>query len=135
MHFTVIDTPIMSPTKGFLICVSLSGPSMTLLWWFEEKVQVSSEILDLAKFLKFFKIIFLPRIFFQVIFRRNFIFTQQKIVNTCKKYFELFENFDKSQILDLAKFLNILKQHFLSGIFSGQIKKKLFLSTENVQHL
>ena len=32
MHFTVIDTPIMSPTKGFLVCVSLSGPSMTLLW-------------------------------------------------------------------------------------------------------
>ena len=24
MHFTVIDTPIMNPTKGFLICVSLS---------------------------------------------------------------------------------------------------------------
>ena len=32
MHFSVIDTPIMSPTEGFLICVSLSGPSMTLLW-------------------------------------------------------------------------------------------------------
>ena len=31
MHFAVIDTLIMSHTEGFLIWVSLSAPSMTLL--------------------------------------------------------------------------------------------------------
>ena len=90
----------------------ISGSGRISTWQLLER----SSLLGLRKISKNFKKKFCLESF-SGHFKKKLFFSQQKIVNTCKTYFELFENLTKSQNFGLIQIFENSQKKILPRIF------------------